>query len=112
MLIPLEGANTISLQGAADFVESSSGVPLPTGSQSGASITSSAPFGIAIRSGDPTLTTAAAAGVQLTPGVTVDSVSFSYRQVTGFATVPPAPNFTLSVASTVVFQSVPLTGYP
>ena len=79
----------------------------------GASVTSGAPFGIALRSGLPNSVTDAATSVQLTPGVVVDSVAFSYRQVTGYATtVPPAPNFTVSIAGTEAFKSGPLTGFP
>jgi lysophospholipase L1-like esterase len=103
----------ITLTGPKDFA-GVSGAPLPTGFSAGASITSGAPFGMAIRSGiaGTEKPTAAALGTQLTPGVTVDTVSFSYRQCTGYATTGAGPTFNLSVAGSAAFESPPMAGFP
>eukprot|EP01043_Picozoa_sp_COSAG02_P058170 COSAG02_NODE_7195_length_3126_cov_1.920714_2_plen_431_part_00 len=101
----------LTLQGPQDFV-GSGGAPLPVGYSSGASITHGAPFGFAIRSGFPGKTTTAVLSAQLSPGATVKSLSFSYRQCTGYATTGPGPNFTLSVAGVAAFESPPLSGFP
>jgi len=101
----------LTLQTAADFV-SREGFPLSTGYSAGASITAEAPFGVAIRSGSPNESTVAAVAVSLSPGVTVQSIAFSYRQCTGFSSSEPGPNFTLSIAGTAAFESGPLGGYP
>ena len=107
------GAPTVlALQGPHDFVDAA-GHPLPTGANSGASITNNAPFGVAIRSGAPSRpNTIAAVAVPLAPGVTVESVSFGYRYCEGYATTGAGPNFTLSVAGAAAFKSGPLALFP
>ena len=60
----------LTLQSPSDFV-GSGGAPLPTGDLNDASITTGAPFGVAIRSGNTHSSTNAAVDVQLSPGVTV-----------------------------------------
>jgi hypothetical protein len=101
----------LHLTGAKDFV-GKGGAPLPTGFSSSASITTGAPFGAAIRSGFPNVATQAFVGVRLSPGVTIDSVSFSYRQCTGYANTGVGPNFTLSIAGSAAVKAGPLSGYP
>lgn len=109
------GAPTVlTLTGAKDFV-GPGGSPLPTGFSSGASVTSGAPFGVAIRSGVPAPSSAdtiAAVALPLLPGVTVDSVSFGYRQCEGYANTGAGPNFTLAIAGAAAFESGPLAGHP
>jgi hypothetical protein len=100
------GATVLKLQGANDFVGA------PAGYSSEASITTGAPFGEAIRSGAPHRSTSVSLNVLLSPGVTVDSVAFSYRQVTGYAQTGTGPNFTLAIATIAAFTSGPLTGHP
>ena len=73
-----------------------------------ASLTTNAPFGTAIRSGGPHADTGCSIVALLAPGVTVETVAFSYRQLTGYATTGPGPNFTLTVAGTTAFRSAPL----
>ena len=73
-----------------------------------ASLTTNAPFGTAIRSGGPHADTGCSIAALLAPGVTVETVAFSYRQLTGYATTGPGPNFTLTVARTTAFRSAPL----
>ena len=106
-----DAPTVLKLQGAKDFV-GSGGTPIPTGYSSFASVTTSAPFGAAIRSGAPSEPTIASVGALLSPGVTVESVAFSYRQCTGFATTGPGPNFTLAIAGSAAFMSGPLHGFP
>jgi hypothetical protein len=96
----------LKLQGANDFVGA------PAGYSSEASITTGAPFGEAIRSGAPHKTTSVSLDVLLSPGATVESVAFSYRQITGYAQTGTGPNFTLAIAGTAAFTSGPLTGHP
>lgn len=110
---PAAAPSVIALLGPKDFVDSD-GYPLPTGFQSGASITSAAPFGMAIRSGIPSSTSQTGAGLsaELTPGVTVESVSFSYRQVTGYATTGQGPTFALTIAGATAWTSPALHGFP
>lgn len=107
------GAPTVlALKGANDFMDAA-GHSLPTGSSSGVSVTSNAPFAIALRSGSiPPSSSIAAVAVPLTPGITVDSISFSYRHCEGYATTGAGPSFTLSIAGTVAFESGAVTGFP
>ena len=103
---PPPGATVIKLQGASDFVGA------PAGYSSEASITTGAPFGEAIRSGGPHKSTSISLNVLLSPGVTVESVAFSYRQITGYKQTGTGPNFTLAIAGSAAFVSSPVTGHP
>lgn len=103
--------DVVLLEAPTDFV-GNGGFPLPTGYGAGASITRDAPFGFAIRSGSPHETTMAFSKITLSQGVTVKSVSFGYRQCTGFGTSGLAPNFTLSIAGSKTFASPSLEGFP
>ena len=100
------GATVLKLQAASDFVGA------PAGYSSEASITTGAPFGAAIRSGAPHKSTSVSLDVLLSPGVTVESVAFSYREITGYAQTGTGPNFTLAIAGSAAFTSGPLTGHP
>ena len=78
-----------------------------------ASVTRNAPFGTAIRSGPHDSDTSAVFKALLSPGVTVETVAFSYRQLTGYAKTGPGPNFTLTVAGAAAFRSAPIDhSYP
>ena len=82
---------------------------VPSGYSTEASVTTDSPFGMALRSGNAKSgDTSAGIKALLAPGVTVESVAFSYRQITGYAKTGPGPNFTLSVAGTAAFRSAPL----
>ena len=95
-----------------DFV-GPGGAPMPVGNSDGASVTTNAPFGTAIRSGAPHGDTSGAIAALLAPGVTVETLAFSYRQLTGYAATGPGPNFTLTIAGTAAFRSAPLDhGHP
>ena len=96
----------LKLQAASDFFGA------PAGYSSEASITTAAPFGEAIRSGAPHKSTSVSLDALLSPGVTVQSIAFSYRQVTGYAQTGIGPNFTLAIAGAAAFSSGPLTGHP
>eukprot|EP01046_Picozoa_sp_COSAG06_P002943 COSAG06_NODE_108_length_23594_cov_43.013450_12_plen_1117_part_00 len=100
-------ATVLTLTSAEDFI-GSGGAPMPVGEGDSASLTTNAPFGTAIRSGGPHGDTGCSIAALLTPGVTVETVAFSYRQLTGYATTGPGPNFTLTVAGTTAFRSTPL----
>jgi hypothetical protein len=60
----------------------------------------------------PHTTAAAAVNVALLPGAVVESVSFSYRYCTGYATSGAGANFTLSVAGATAYTSPALADYP
>eukprot|EP01048_Picozoa_sp_COSAG05_P004522 COSAG05_NODE_247_length_12967_cov_6.810538_9_plen_452_part_00 len=94
------------MQGPSDFFGA------PEGYSSEASITTGAPFGEAIRSGAPRRSTSVSLDVLLSPGVTVEDIAFSYRQVTGYTQTGTGPNFTLAIAGSAAFSSGPLTGHP
>jgi hypothetical protein len=103
LLTRAQAASTlVELRVPRDFV-GSDGFPLPGGASDDASVTTNAPFGVAIRSGSPGKATLVAVEVPLTPGVTVESVSFSYRQCTGYGTTGIGPTFTLSIAGSPSF---------
>ncbi len=101
----------LTLASVDDFV-GPDGARMPSGYTTAASVTTNAPFGTALRSGSPPkpggIDTSAGIAAVLTPGVTVESVTFSYRQITGYATTGPGPNFTLTVAGIAAFRSAPL----
>jgi hypothetical protein len=102
------GGDGITLMGPQDFV-GVDGFPAPTGYSADASITSGAPFGVAIRSGGPNEATHIGIAALLIPGVTVESIAFNYRQVTGYANtgvslpvcpfLPPPPPHTTTPPS-------------
>ncbi len=100
------GATVLKLQGPNDFFGA------PVGYSSEASITTGAPFGEAIRSGAPHKSTSVSLDLLLSPGVTVESVAFTYQQVTGYEQTGTGPNFTLAIAGSAAFTSGPLASYP
>ena len=86
---------------------------MPLGNSIEASVTTGAPFGTALRSGNPSAVHRASIAALLAPGVTVESVAFSYRAITGYAKTGAGPNFTVTVAGTAAFRSAPLDhSYP
>ena len=101
-----------TLTSVEDFV-GPGGVPMPVGNSVAASVTTNAPFGTAVRSGAPHGDTSGGIAALLAPGVTVETLAFSYRALTGYAATGPGPNFTLTIAGTAAFRSAPLDhGHP
>ena len=84
-------ATVFTLTSVEDFV-GPGGAPMPVGNSVAASVTTNAPFGTAIRSGPPHGDTSGGIAALLAPGVTVETLAFSYRQLTGYAATGPGPN--------------------
>jgi hypothetical protein len=65
-----------------------------------------------IRSGSPNTDSKVTSVPTLSPGVEIESVSFSYRYCTGFGTKGTGANFTMRVAGSAVYSSPQLNDYP